>query len=474
MRLTTLGSITDIARQATWSPADLAAAIAARRGPLHRLGAGPGGRVLIAHGGTPAFFADLLATWSLGAAAICADPGLTAPELATLVDFARPVAVLVRDGAVVPALPVPVVDLALEPAGDAPDTGGGALDDPALILFTSGTTGDPKGVVHGFRSILARVALNRHVIGPALARSLCVLPTHFGHGLIGNALTPLLGGDHLFVGAGGALQAAGALGQIVEAHDIGFMSSVPSFWKLALRLAKPPARPLARVHVGSAPLAAELWEAICAWSGTRDVVNCYGITETANWIGGASARDHTPADGLVGRVWGGSAIAVDADGRPAAEGEIWVQTPSLMAGYLDRPDLTAAVLRGGWFATGDTGRIDDGVIRLTGRSKDEINRGGLKVQPAEIDLLVERHPDIAEACCFAIPDPASGEAVAVAVRLAPGAAGDTAQLRAWCAARIRREAVPERWFVIDEIPKTDRGKIRRATVRDRCLGGAGS
>lgn len=469
MRFSTLGSITDIARQTTWSPADLAVAVAARRGTLHRLGAAPGASVLIAHGGSPEFFADLLATWSLGATAICADPGLTPPELATLVAFARPGAVLVRAADPALSLAVPIVDLAREPAGGEVPESAGTLDDPALILFTSGTTGEPKGVVHSFRSLLARVALNRQVIGTALARSLCVLPTHFGHGLIGNALTPLLGGDHLFVGAGGALQAAGALGQIVDAHAISFMSSVPSFWKLALRMAKPPARPLARVHVGSAPLAAEQWEAICAWAGTRDVVNCYGITETANWIGGASARDHAPADGLVGRVWGGSAMAADAAGRPADEGEIWVQTPSLMTGYLHRPDLDRAVLRDGWFATGDTGRVEDGVIRLTGRRKDEINRGGLKVQPAEIDLLVERHPDVVEACCFAIPDPASGEAVAVAVRLRPGAV-DTAQLRAWCAARIRREAVPERWFVVDEIPKTDRGKIRRATVRDRCLG----
>jgi acyl-CoA synthetase (AMP-forming)/AMP-acid ligase II len=473
MRFSTLGSITDIARQATWSSPDLQAAIAARRGALARLGAAPRRSVLIAHGGSPAFFADLLATWSLGAAAICADPGLTAPELTTLVDFAQPVAVLVSETCAATALPVPIVDLMREPASDAPE-GAGALDDPALILFTSGTTGEPKGVVHSFRSILARVALNRQVIGPALARSLCVLPTHFGHGLIGNALTPLLGGDHLLVGAGATLQAAGALGSIIDAHAVTFMSSVPSFWKLALRLSKPPARPLARVHVGSAPLAADQWEAICAWAGTRDVVNCYGITETANWIAGASARDHVPADGLVGRVWGGAAMAVDAAGRPAAEGEIWVQTPALMTGYLHRHDLTAAVLRDGWFATGDTGRVEDGVIHLTGRQKDEINHGGLKVQPAEIDLLVERHPDVVEACCFAIPDPASGEAVAVAVRLKPGAATDTAELRAWCAARIRREAVPERWFVVDEIPKTDRGKIRRSTVRDRCLGGSHS
>lgn len=151
-------------------------------------------------------------------------------------------------------------------------------------------------------------------------------------------------------------------------------------------------------------------------------------------------------------------------------GEIAVQSPSLMTGYLHRPDLTAAVLIAGWYRTGDLGEIDaDGNIRLTGRAKDEINRAGFKVQPAEIDMLLERHPSIAEACTFAIPDPVSGEIVAVAVRLAPGSSETEQSLRAWCLERLRREAAPERWFFVDDIPKTSRGKVSRDTVRNSLL-----
>jgi acyl-CoA synthetase (AMP-forming)/AMP-acid ligase II len=142
-----------------------------------------------------------------------------------------------------------------------------------------------------------------------------------------------------------------------------------------------------------------------------------------------------------------------------------------MSGYLARPDLTAAVMQDGWLRTGDRGTIDDkGRIWLTGRIKDEINRAGLKVQPAEVDLLLETHPSVAEACTFAIEDAVSGETVAAAVRLKPGAAADVEGLRAWCRERLRREAVPERWFVVEEIPRTMRGKIDRSAVRRRLVG----
>jgi acyl-CoA synthetase (AMP-forming)/AMP-acid ligase II len=157
--------------------------------------------------------------------------------------------------------------------------------------------------------------------------------------------------------------------------------------------------------------------------------------------------------------------------RASGEGEIAVQSPSLMSGYLARPDLTAAVMHDGWFRTGDRGTIDgNGRIRLTGRIKDEINRAGLKVQPAELDLLLEAHPSVAEACAFAVSDPVSGETVGVAVRLNAGAADDAESLRAWCRARLRREAVPERWFIVEEIPRTMQGKVNRDAVRRRLIG----
>jgi acyl-CoA synthetase (AMP-forming)/AMP-acid ligase II len=451
------GTINDKTQSLTWDARGLADAAADRARPLTKAGIGPGCVVAITHGGTARFFADLFAVWSCGAAAACLDPALTPSERENVIAFCKPSLLLGENGAIT-AMPARTATAA------AP-----VLDDPALILFTSGTTGAPKGVVLSFRAILARLALNRYELGrAALARALVTLPTHFGHGLIGNALTPLTaGGEVVLVPRGLAL--AQSLGPLIDEHGITFMSSVPSLWQMALRMsARPKAGTLKRIHIGSAPLSATLWSRIAEWAGC-EVVNCYGITETANWVGGASSREHAPADGLIGRPWGGTVAVKGEDGivRSRGTGEIVVQTPSLMSGYLDRPDLTVAVLRDGWYATGDLGEVDaDGMVRLTGRAKDEINRAGFKVQPAEIDMLLESHPAVAEACVFGLPDTVSGEIVAAAIRLAQGAGEDAASLRDWCLQRLRREAAPERWFFVDEIPKTSRGKVSRDAVRN--------
>jgi oxalate---CoA ligase len=470
-----LGGVEDLASGVRLEGAGLRAAMLSRAATLARAGLQPGDPVLIAHGGTADFFADLLAVWQAGGIAACVNPSLTRPELETLVGFLKPAAILIADGfALGDGFGARLLALGRETGGGEPPAVAGSLDDTALLLFTSGTTGAPKAVALSFRALFARLALNRAHIGERdLARTLCLLPTHFGHGLIGNCLTPLFAGAALMLNTGGGIDTAARLGRVLDERRITFLSSVPSFWKIALKAGKPPASPaLARVHIGSAPLGAALWSEVIAWTGCDNVLNMYGITETANWVAGASAAEFAPADGLVGRMWGGQAAVLGPDGAmaPTGEGELLVQSPSLMRGYLKRPDLTAPVLAGGWFHTGDVGRIEaDGTIRLVGRRKEEINRAGMKVNPAEIDLLIERHPAVAEACCFALPDAVSGELVAAAVRLAPGATLGPAALRAWCLERARRDIVPERWFILDEIPKTDRGKLSRARVRDHCL-----
>ena len=147
----TVGPITDLRSGIHWGRDALQAEITRRRAALAGVGVGQGTRVALAHGGTPAFFADLFACWSLRAAALCLNPSLTRPELATIVDFAHPKAVLVADGLPSPpteGLAVPVLDAGRGRVGEMPPATGTLMaQDPALILFTSGTTGDPKGVV---------------------------------------------------------------------------------------------------------------------------------------------------------------------------------------------------------------------------------------------------------------------------------------------------------------------------------------
>lgn len=464
------GSIEDEGLGVRWNAGALAGEVARRAAILAQYRVGPGTVVAISHSGSAFFFADLFAVWSVGAAAACLDGSLTDLELQNILSFVKPAVLLIRRPQTSSACDVPVLELAgsLAPAPEAMPAPKIDPDWPALILFTSGTTGNPKGVVLTYRALETRIEHNVAAIGrTALRRALVTLPTHFGHGLIGNALTPLLSGGDIVLYSGGALR-ADLLGQIIDRHAVTFLSSVPAFWNLVLRSSAPPGGDsLLRVHVGSAPLSAKLWSEIAAWS-RAEVVNCLGMTETANWIAGASSRADGIADGLVGKPWGGEAGVLGERGviRSTGTGEIVVRSPCLTSGYFKRPDLTADVMIGGWFRTGDRGAVDDrGRIWLTGRIKDEINRAGFKVQPAEVDMVVESHPAVAEACVFGVPDPVSGEVVGVAVRLKEQATADVPGLQAWCRERLRREAVPERWFMVDAIPRSARGKVNRDAVR---------
>jgi len=470
-----LGSVTDLAGGRRIGGARLAERVAARAARLRGLGVAPGDCVLLVTADPLEFIKEMLAGWVAGACVAAVDHTVTPPEFATLVEFVAPTVVLaddVREDA--PGVKRIVLGGTEPPAVDAPpaiDAGPGGA---ALILFTSGTTGDPKGVLHTFGSLGARLALNRaHIAAPALRRGLCVLPLHFGHGLIGNVLTPLSAGGDVFILPRPGVPGAARMGQLVGEHGITMISAPPAFWRMALRMsAPPPAGTLRHVGIGSAPVSRDLMEEVARWGGTRNVWNMYGITETANWVAGHSLASGTAADGLVGTMWGGEAGLRQVDGAISLSGagEIALRTPSMMAGYFRRDDLTAQALVDGWYLTGDSGTVDDGgLIRLTGRIKDEINRAGMKIAPAEIDLLLQRHAAVAEACAFAVPDSVAGEIVGVAVVLEADQRTDERELREWCSRMIRRECVPERWFIVDAIPKTERGKVNRRRVREACL-----
>ena len=304
-----VGGIKDVALGLTWDTAAFYDEVNRRVAALSLMGIGRGSIVAIGHGGTARFFADLFAVWNVGAAAACLDPSLTPNELRNIVQFANIDILLVDGTAPVEDLPRPIADLGREPIGGfSSEVRPTEPDDPALVLFTSGTTGAPKGVVLNFRALRARIDANIAAIGTAtLARALVSLPTHFGHGLIGNSLTPLLAGGEIVLHPLG-VSLANDLGRIIDEHGITFLSSVPTLWRMTLTRSVRPARgSLMRVHVGSAPLPASLWSEVVAWSGA-EVFNCYGTTETANWIAGdpreptASLTDWSEECGAVARL----------------------------------------------------------------------------------------------------------------------------------------------------------------------------
>ncbi|HTO53181.1 MAG TPA: class I adenylate-forming enzyme family protein [Myxococcota bacterium] len=474
----------------SWAPEEVLQRIGRRVGALTRLGVQAGDRAFLHYGNSLEFFVDLLAIWHLGACAVPVDPRLTRFEVKTLTRSARPRISIFAES------PEAGLERELAELGArvAPLPGGGSetddalppsrlrLDDDALILFTSGTTGNPKGVVHTHRSLRARWTSLSSALGLAsFRRTLCLLPTHFGHGLICNCLFPWLHGQDLYVLPPFRADLLVQLGELIDRHAITFLSSVPTVWRLALKTSRPPSgRSLVRVHCGSAPLSASLWRSVQDWSGTRDVKNAYGITETGSWLAGTPDDFEGPEDGLIGRAWGGELrVMPGADPErspawstacaPGESGHVWIHTPALMKGYLDRDDLTRAVVVDGWFSTGDIGLVDDrGNLFLRGREREEINKAGMKVYPGDIDAVVERFPQTLDVCTFAYADPLLGEDVGVAVVL-PGATDQTLlALHTWASEHLAVHQLPRRWYLVDEIPRTSRGKVNRANVAAHC------
>ncbi len=476
-----------------WDPDTIRTQVGRRVAGYRARGVGRGTRVLLGYGNRLEFFADLLAIWRLGACAVPLDSRLTAFEVEALAGAAK-ARVYVGCGGVDPALAgrlaalgievADSVDVGAAPGSPTPDLPSFGLDDEALILFTSGTTGNPKGVVHTHRSLRARwMALRSHLGLGKYRRTLCLLPTHFGHGLICNALFPWLSGQELFILPPFKADAMMRLGKLIDDHRITFLSSSPAVWRLALKTAKPPeAGTIERVFVGSAPLSASLWREIRRWSGTNDVANVYGITETGSWAAGTTVGDVEPEDGLIGIPWGG-VVAVTKDGaveappgigelcRPGDAGFVWINTPALMKGYLDRDDLTAQCVRDGWFLTGDLGTLDDrGWLFLRGRVRDEINKGGSKVYPADIEAVAEGFPGLDDLCCFALDDPSYGQNVGLALVLSDPCPARLRELHDRLRRRLADYQMPVRLYLVDALNRTSRGKIKRDDVAAACAG----
>jgi acyl-CoA synthetase (AMP-forming)/AMP-acid ligase II len=459
-------------------------------------GVGPSDLVFIHFGNTLEFFVDVLALWRLGACVAPIDPRLTPFEVETLARAAEARFSLWQhepDGSLSRSLANLGARILQTPADDGDDgltaasswqPGALSLDADALVLFTSGTTGRPKGVVHTHRSLRARWMSLR--AGPGVQgfrRTLCLLPTHFGHGLICNALFPWLSGQDLFVLPPFRADLILRLGALLDEHRITCMSSVPALWRLALKTAPPPrARSLQRVFCGSAPLSASLWQGIREWTGAPEVLNVYGITEVGSWLAGTTLPDFVPEDGLIGEAWGGVVTVLrsgDSSGPaedrqacgPGEAGYVWVNTPALMRGYLGRDDLTAQAVSDGWFTTGDIGIIDErGRLYLRGREREEINLGGMKVYPGDIDAVLERFEDTVDVCAFGYDDAASGEEIGVALVLRTTDERTLRPLYGWARRHLAPHQLPRKWYLLDTIPRTSRGKVNRAAVAERCAG----
>lgn len=343
----------------------------------------------------------------------------------------------------------------------------------AAILYTSGTTGRPKGALLPLRSFVASAAASAlHLGASSRDRWLACLPLFHVGGLAILVRTVLSGSRVVVHERFDAQDVAAALG----AGGITHVSLVPTMLSRVLDAwgQRPAPATLECVLVGGAALPADLLDR--ARRAGFPVAPTYGLTEAASQV--TTLPPCAASTGGDGAAWPlpGFEIKIEsedgAEEPPGVPGEICVRGPNVMAGYHGLPEATARALRGGWLHTGDIGEIDAaGRLRVRDRRSDLVVSGGENVYPAEVEAVLVSHPGVCEAAVAGEPDADLGQRVIAAVVPQPGCHLDPGQLRDFCRARLAPFKVPRRIDLVDELPRTSSGKIlRRALAKSR--GGA--
>jgi fatty-acyl-CoA synthase len=461
-----------------------------------RYGVGKGDRVsILAHNSVP--YVDLLfGLGKIGAIFAPLNWRLTARELTYIVNDCRPKALLcgpefaitlaeMRSAIAVEHLvALEDADLAgaeryeelLEQAGSAePARPPLAGDDPYCILYTSGTTGQPKGAVLPHRQVLWN-AINTVVSWGLSERDVAPILTPMFHaGGLFVFLTPL-------IYAGGRIVLArtfdpGASLGLIGAERCTVILGVPTLfqaWMNAPEFSQADFRHVRFFVSGGAPCPPAL---IDAWSRTTGVPlrQGYGLTEV-----GVNCFTMTDADALrkagsVGKpIFHSRARLVDAGGRDVpvgATGELLFAGPHVCLGYWQNPEATAEALRDGWFYTGDMARVDEeGYYTIAGRYKDMLISGGENVYAAEVEAVFREHPAVADAALIGQPDEKWGEVGLLVVALKPEQPAGAEELLAFCRERLAKYKVPRRVEFVASLPYSPYGKVIKAQLRRTFLG----
>ena len=464
---------------------------------LNALGVGRGDRVALVLPNGPAMAAAFTCV-AVGASTAPLNPGYTADELGFYLSDLRARALVLEAGADVPArhvaarLGLPVLELVArpaegagafelmgpalaprDPARRAPAGGPGSAGDEALVLHTSGTTARPKlvpllqrNLVASARSVAASLALGPHDL------CLNVMPLFHIHGLVAALLASLGAGASVACTPG--FNALRFFGWLEELRPTWY-TAVPTMHQAILaraprHAAAARAAGLRLIRSSSAslppPVMAELEATFAA-----PVIEAYGMTEAAHQMACNPLPPRPRKPGSVGVAAGPELAIMDDAGAllPAgAVGEVVVRGPSITPGYDGDPAASARAFTSGWFRTGDQGALDpEGYLRLTGRLKELINRGGEKISPLEVDAVLLGHPAVAQAVTFGAPHPKLGEEVMAAVVLREGARASERELRAFAAGQLADFKVPRAVLLVPEIPKGPTGKVQRLGLAAR-------
>ena len=338
---------------------------------------------------------------------------------------------------------------------------------PALLMYTSGTTGQPKGALltHGNLLAAARAVAAWHGLTNA-DRVLSSLPLYHINGQVIATLTPFV--------TGGSIVAphrfsVGNWWQMVKWHQPTWINLVPTIIAYLLNSAEPGRmHKFANVRFGrsaSAPLPPEQHRAFERTFGIN-VIEAMGMTESASVVFCNPQDVDARKYGTPGLPCGVEARVVDKTGTVLGDGltgELMLRGPNVMCGYYKSPEQTRAALDdGGWLHTGDLGYRDaDGFYFVTGRIKELIIKGGENIAPREIDEALLRHPAVLDAAAVGIPDPDYGQDILACVVLKPGAACDEPMLRAHCLRELGKYKTPREFRFVVELPKGASGKVQR-------------
>ena len=453
---------------------------------LNAAGIGRGDRVGIVLPNGPE-----MATAFVAIAATCTaaplNPAYKADEFEFYLSDLQPRALVLMDsdtgpaGAVAARLGVPVIalhaldgpaglfrlDTSALPASTAALPGPAEAGDGALVLHTSGTTARPKIVPLTNGNLVASAG---H-IADSLALTpddvcLNVMPLFHIHGLIAAVLSSLQAGAAVSCTPGFN---AFKFGEWLEAVQPTWYTAVPTMHQaILMRLRSAPDRAKAAklrlIRSSSASLPPQVMAELEDVFGSP-VIEAYGMTEAAHQMCANPLPPRARKPGAVGLAAGPEVAVMDAGGiilPQGAVGEVVIRGPNVTPGSDNNPAANASAFTDGWFRTGDQGRVDeDGYLFLTGRLKEQINRGGEKVSPLEVDTVLLDHPAIAQVVTFGIPHDKLGEEVGAIVVLHPGATATEADVRDFAAQRLAAYKVPRRVLLMDDIPKGATGKVQR-------------
>jgi acyl-CoA synthetase (AMP-forming)/AMP-acid ligase II len=419
-----------------------------------------------------------------GATAVLVNTRFAPPEIEYVLADSGASFVVVDAGLaprVPPACPHWDVEELVAPGPRATDGPGlaAAGTDVANILYTSGTTGEPKGAMQTHGNLVFNAGTVAAVFGVTAAdRTLVVAPMFHATGVV----SQLVGfGAH---GAARVFQPRfrpACMREALTGHRVTFFAGVTAM--IQLMLADPAFDPadlpaLRTVCFGGAPVAeAFLAEAAGRLPGVT-FANVWGLTEATSIVTCAAGEEWEKRPWTVGRPVPGVQVAVSVGGAigeqndPDAVGELCVRGPVVTAGYWNRPDATADAFARGWLRTGDVGRVDaDGYVQVFDRLKDMIIRGGENIYSLEVESALARHPALAEVVVVGVPDPVFGERVRAVAVLRPGQELSVDALRAWAGPRLADYKQPAELVTVSELPRNASGKVLKKQLAQPGLAG---